>query len=74
MYVCVYNANVLPVLSIIVINSHWEPPLSNATRLGLVMVRGEPGGGKEHELRRQSVPSLWGGGWGDRLGVCRCPF
>ena len=45
-------ANVLPVLSIIVINSHWEPPLSNARRLGLVMVRGEPGGGKEHELRR----------------------
>ena len=59
---------------IIVINSHWEPPLSNATRLGLVVVRGEPGGGKEHELRRQSVPSLWGGGWGDRLSVCSCPF
>ena len=35
--------------------------------------RGEPGGGKERELRRQSVPSLRGGGWGDKLGVW-CPF
>ena len=64
----------LPVLSIIIINSSLGTVTLKATRLGLVMVRGEPGGGKEHELRRQSVPSLQGGGWGDRLGVCRCPF
>ena len=35
--------------------------------------RGEPGGGKEREIRLQSVPSLRGGGWGDKLGVW-CPF
>ena len=56
-----------------VINSHWEPPLPNAPRLGWIMGRGEPGGGKERGIRRQSVPSLRGGGWGDKLGVW-CPF
>ena len=37
------------------------------------MGRGEPGGGKEREIRRQSVPSLRGGGWGGKLGAW-CPF
>ena len=32
-----------------IINSHWAPPLPNA--LGWVMGRGEPGGGKERELK-----------------------
>ena len=52
----------------IVINSHREAPLSNAPWAGWILGRGEPGGGKERELRRQSVPSLRGGGWGDKLG------
>ena len=56
-----------------VINSHWEPPLPNAPMLGWIMGRGEPRGGKEREIRRQSVPSLRGGGWGDKIGVW-CPF
>jgi len=30
---------------------------------------GEPEGRKERKLRRQSVSSLRGGGWGDKLGV-----
>ena len=38
------------------------------------MGRGEPGGGKEREIRRQSVPSLRGGGWGDKLGVSGVRF
>ena len=31
------------------------------------MGKGEPGGGKERELRRKGEPSLRGGGWGDNL-------
>ena len=50
------------IIQSIVINSHWEPPLTNAPRLGWVIGRGEPGGGKEGKVRRQSVPSLRGGG------------
>ena len=34
---------------------------------------GEPGGGKEREIRLRSVPSLREGGWGAKLGVW-CPF
>ena len=56
----------------IVINSHWEPPLTNAPRLGQVMGRGEPGGRKEWEPRCQSVPSLRGGGCCDKPGFW-CP-
>ena len=50
------------IIQSIVINSHWEPPFTNAPRLGWVIGRGEPGGGKEGKVRRQSVPSLRGGG------------
>ena len=35
------------------------------------MGRGEPGDGKEREIRRQSVPSLREGGWGDKLSGVR---
>ena len=35
------------------INTHREPPLPNAPRLGWIMGRGEPGGGKEREIRRK---------------------
>ena len=50
------------IIQSIVINSHWEPALTSAPRLGWVIGRGEPEGGKEGKVRRQSVPSLRGGG------------
>ena len=34
------------------------------------MGRGEPGGGKERDLRHKSEPSLREGGWGDSLISC----
>ena len=34
------------------------------------MGRDELGGEKERELRRHGVPSLWGGGWWGKQGVC----
>ena len=56
----------------IVINSHWQPPIPNAPMLGWVMGRGKPGGSKEWELWRQSVPSLRGGGCCNKPGFW-CP-
>ena len=42
-------------------------PTPKRPKLRKDMGRGEPGGGKERELRHNDLPSLLGGGWGDNV-------